>query len=84
MTIIFCYILPGLYTYYYYTFKGMLLFGFLRWTIQGVPHGVNSVAHMENHLEKHKINSNKYVSQGMAYEITIIHIHMIACLLTIF
>lgn len=66
--IFFCYILPGLYTYYYYeTFmKGMLLFGFLRWTIQShATWCVNSIAHTygEKPFRKNiKSTENKYVS----------------------
>ena len=43
-----CYILPSLYTYYYYDnfMKGLFLFGFLRWTIVlQCTNCVNSVAH---------------------------------------
>ena len=43
-----CYILPSIYTYYYYNnfMKGLFLFGFLRWTV--LAHAtwcVNSIAH---------------------------------------
>ena len=63
-----CYILPGIYTHYYYGdfMKGLFLYGFLRWTIQAHSTWcVNSVAHMfgDRPFRKNiKSAENKWVS----------------------